>query len=86
MQQSALLTYFYLKIRVSGREVTDVPGTMQPELTMFTGSFFQPGTSNRWGDYSTMQVDPLDDRTFWYINQYSTANSAFRFVEKRIPF
>jgi hypothetical protein len=26
--------------------------------------------SNRWGDYTSMNVDPVDDCTFWYVNQY----------------
>ena len=26
--------------------------------------------ANRWGDYSAMSVDPADDTTFWYINEY----------------
>lgn len=25
---------------------------------------------NRWGDYSGMSVDPLDDKTFWFTTQY----------------
>ena len=24
----------------------------------------------RWGDYSTMTIDPVDDQTFWYTNEY----------------
>jgi hypothetical protein len=26
--------------------------------------------SDRWGDYSTMTLDPTDDCTFWYTAQY----------------
>ena len=26
---------------------------------------------NRWGDYSDMTVDPTDDCTFWYTNEYN---------------
>ena len=33
-----------------------------------TGSQILSG--NRWGDYSTMSVDPVDDCTFWYTNEY----------------
>jgi hypothetical protein len=28
------------------------------------------GSSNRWGDYSNMSVDPTDDCTFWYTQEY----------------
>jgi PKD repeat protein len=27
-------------------------------------------SSNRWGDYSLMTVDPVDGVTFWYTNEY----------------
>jgi hypothetical protein len=30
--------------------------------------------SNRWGDYTSMTVDPVDNCTFWYVNQYYPAN------------
>lgn len=30
--------------------------------------------SNRWGDYTSMTVDPVDDCTFWYVNQYYSTN------------
>jgi hypothetical protein len=30
---------------------------------------------NRWGDYSALTVDPSDDCTFWYTNEYIAANS-----------
>jgi hypothetical protein len=29
---------------------------------------------NRWGDYTSMNVDPTDDSTFWYTNQYIDAS------------
>ena len=35
-------------------------------------------TSARWGDYTSMNVDPVDDCTFWYINEYFPATSAQR--------
>jgi len=53
---------------------------MQGELpivdqSVATGS--QRGTSNRWGDYTSMSID-LDGCTFWYTNQYYTVpNSQF---------
>jgi len=30
--------------------------------------------SRDWGDYTAMTVDPVDDCTFWYVNQYLPAN------------
>lgn len=33
------------------------------------------GTSNRWGDYSHTQVDPVNDRDFWTLQEYAGANA-----------
>ena len=30
-------------------------------------------TNSRWGDYTSMNLDPTDDCTFWYVNEYYTA-------------
>ena len=30
----------------------------------------RPICAHRWGDYTSMNVDPGDDCTFWYVNQY----------------
>ena len=32
---------------------------------------------NRWGDYSGMQVDPSNDCTFWYTNEYLRSSGTF---------
>jgi hypothetical protein len=39
------------------------------EDTIFEGSNSQSGI-NRWGDYSLMAVDPVDDETFWFTTEY----------------
>lgn len=70
-------------IRVAGRLRTDLRNRMQAEQTLITGTGSQTvsaSTGNaltRWGDYTTMQVDPADDCTFWYIGQYLSADGAF---------
>jgi hypothetical protein len=63
----------------AGRLATDPPNTLaQGEATMFAGTGVQRGTSNRWGDYSNMSLDPSDDCTFWYTNEYyTTTNQQF---------
>lgn len=45
---------------------------MESEASIMEGSGSQSGGSsaNRWGDYTAMQVDPTDDCTFWYIDEY----------------
>jgi hypothetical protein len=63
-------------LRYAGRLVTDPLNTLaQGEATLFAGVGSQTGTVNRWGDYSDMTVDPVDDCTFWYTNEYYPAGS-----------
>lgn len=57
-------------IRYTGREQGEPLGTMpQGEFTIVNGGGSQ-GFSERWGDYSSMNVDPTDDCTFWYTTLY----------------
>jgi hypothetical protein len=61
-------------IRYTGRQSDDTLGTMpESEVTLKNGSGSQTWTS-RWGDYSAMSVDPTDDCTFWYTQQYMPAS------------
>src|SRR5215813_8450250 len=54
-------------IRYAGRLASDPPNTLgQGEATLFAGVGSQSGTVNRWGDYSDLTIDPVDDCTFWY--------------------
>ncbi len=64
-------------IRYTGRLATDPLGTMpQGEGVMVNGAGSQTGGGNRWGDYSSMNIDPLDDCTFWYTTEYYSATSS----------
>jgi hypothetical protein len=64
-------------IRYTGRVPTDGLGTMEAENSILIGSASQTGTLHRWGDYSAMQIDPADDCTFWYTNEYIPSNGSF---------
>ncbi len=65
-------------IRYTGRLSTDPLNTLpQGEATLIAGNGSQTATSNRWGDYSDMTVDPVDDCTFWYTNEYYDTTSSF---------
>lgn len=58
-------------VRYAGRLAGDPPnGLAQGEATLIAGGFVQTHTSSRWGDYSSMNVDPIDDCTFWYTQEY----------------
>jgi hypothetical protein len=63
----------YPGIRYTGRMSGDPPGQMTlSEGTVIDGSGVQRTTNSRWGDYTTMRIDPTDDCTFWYVNEYYT--------------
>jgi hypothetical protein len=62
----------YPSIRYAGRLAGDPLGDLtQGEATLYsgTGSEDYPA-AHRWGDYSALQVDPMDDCTFWYTTMY----------------
>lgn len=60
----------------TGRLVTDPAGTMpQGEGQIVNGTGSQTG-SQRWGDYTSMNIDPVDDCTFWYVNEYVPTTSS----------
>jgi hypothetical protein len=64
-------TTVYPGIRYSGRLAGDPPGQLsQGEATLQDGAGSQLTTNSRWGDYTELSVDPRDDCTFYYINEY----------------
>ncbi len=61
-------------IRYTGRLQSDPAGTLpQPETTLQAGLSVQVGV-DRWGDYSSMSVDPSDDCSFWFTTEYVRAD------------
>ena len=79
----------------TGRLAGDPLGTMpQGEGVIHTGTGSQTGGGNRWGDYSSLNVDPTDDCTFWFVSEYLPVTSergwqlrigSFRFNECGTP-
>jgi hypothetical protein len=70
----------YPTIRYAGRLATDPPASLgtltQTEVTIPSGprsvAYGGPQTEpeGRWGDYSDMTIDPVNDCTFWYTQEY----------------
>ena len=56
-----------------GRIPSDPLGKMRAPKIIVKSAGVQT-SSNRWGDYSSMSVDPSDDCTFWYASEYYKAN------------
>ncbi|MCP4153054.1 MAG: hypothetical protein GY757_35305 [bacterium] len=61
-------------ISYAGRMASDPLNTLtEGENTMVSGGGSQT-LYNRWGDYSTMSIDPVDDETFWYTQEYYSSS------------
>ena len=56
-------------VNATATEVNLLSGTGE-EITPQTGR-------GDWGTYSSMTVDPVDDCTFWYVNEYRPTNSVW---------
>jgi hypothetical protein len=73
-------------IRYTGRAPGDPLGTLQAENTIINGGGAQSGGLNRWGDYSAMTIDPVDDCTFFYTNEYLKADGSFNWSTQIASF
>jgi Carboxypeptidase regulatory-like domain len=60
----------------AGRDF-NVTGGLEVETPMFNGTGVQQATLSRWGDYSSMSLDPADDCSFWYAGEYYSTNGVF---------
>ncbi len=70
-------TEVFPSVRYAGRLAEDPLGEMtQGEAELVAGGGSQSHSSGRWGDYSMMSVDPVDDCTFWYTQEYYAADSS----------
>jgi len=66
----------YASIMATGRLSADPPNLItQGELLLMPGAGSQTG-GTRWGDYSMLSIDPQDDCTFWYTNEYMANTSS----------
>lgn len=64
-------------IRFTGRTPSDPTSTMEAETSIISGGGSQNGGLSRWGDYSTMHIDPSDDCTFWFTTEYMKTTGSF---------
>jgi hypothetical protein len=74
------------KIAFTGRMPSDAAGSMEGITLIFSGAGSQTGGFTRWGDYTSMAVDPSDDCTFWYVNEYIPSNGSFNFHTRLASF
>ena len=74
---SASSSSVFPSIRFTGRLPSDPLGTMQTENLLQPGGGSQLSSLSRWGDYSAMTVDPVDDCTFWFTSEYLKSSGTF---------
>ena len=59
----------------TGRLPSDPLNKMEGTKTVHKGTTYQNSGTDRWGDYSSVSVDPTDDCTMWYTQEYSDGGS-----------
>jgi hypothetical protein len=73
-------------IRYTGRVPGDALGTLEAENSILAGGGSQNGRLHRWGDYSAMSVDPVDDCTFFYTQEYLKTTGSFNWSTQIASF
>jgi hypothetical protein len=64
----------YPSLRYTGRLFDDPLGVLtETETVIHAGT--ASNSSNRYGDYSAMNLDPVDDCTFWFTGEDNTSSS-----------
>ncbi|GAC1324333.1 MAG: T9SS type A sorting domain-containing protein [Mycobacteriales bacterium] len=76
----------YPAIRYTGRAATDALDTLQGENKILDGGGSQLANLSRWGDYSSMTVDPVDDCTFWFTTEYLKSSGTFNWSTRIASF
>ncbi len=70
----------------TGRVPSDLPNTLEGETHIIQGTGSQTQNLNRWGDYSSISIDPVDDCTFWYTTEYLKADGTFNWSTRIASF
>ncbi len=68
------------------RAASDLTGALGGESIIIAGTGSQLANLSRWGDYTHLSVDPVDDCTFWYTGQYLKANGTFNWSTRIASF
>ena len=60
----------FTSVFYTGRETGDPAGQLQAEVQCVAGTGSQTGGGGRWGDYSSISIDPVDGCTFWTVQEF----------------
>jgi hypothetical protein len=75
--RSGSATGQYPSLVYAGRIPSDAAGTLESEVVLKAGAGSQTGGGDRWGDYSSVTIDPTDDCTFWFTEEYEKVTGGF---------
>jgi hypothetical protein len=74
-------------IRYAFRAPADTLGTIGNETSVLAGPGVQTGNNlSRWGDYSTLSVDPVDGCTMVFTGEYIPADGSFNWATAIVSF
>jgi len=76
----------YPGLAFATRADADTPGTLTGETSIRAGSGSQTQNLSRWGDYTHISIDPVDDCTFWYVGQYLKSNGTWNWSTRIASF
>jgi hypothetical protein len=84
---SATSTTVMPSVRLTGQTSGGGGGVMDvTEVVAQAGTGVQQSSSERWGDYSAMQIDPSNDETCWFTTEYYANNGSFDFKTRIVSF
>lgn len=64
----------YPSLKYTGRYASDPLGQMTLNEEIIVNGNSVQTSSNRFGDYAQMTIDPTDDATFWFTGEYLASN------------
>ena len=73
-------------VRYTGRKSMQPKGQMSAEAAIVKGAGVKFSRDTGWGDYSSMSIDPIDDCTFWYAQEYILTSGKFHWSTRLASF
>jgi hypothetical protein len=73
-------------IAYTGRVPSDPLGTMESPAIINVGKGSQTGGVTSWGEHSSLSIDPTDDCTFWYAQEYLPSDGSLNWRTRIAAF
>ncbi|NVO21122.1 MAG: T9SS type A sorting domain-containing protein [Bacteroidetes bacterium] len=86
MAYSVSYNTVYPSLAVTGRHSGDVANHMTCLEELIIAGGGSQGGESRWGDYSSMSIDPTDESTFWFTGEYFSVPSNMKWNTRIAAF